>query len=325
MYNPFPVSGEIINWFEGHYNPSSVKYMNNETFEYWQRALFQRACSVFDLTLPEEWKGTVRDFFQWVLFSRGFLMVTELPQYGKIFQPCTKGADRNIYYQPKTVLIMNPYMEDLNKQEFIIGENCELVKLTPDFRGIFDIISYYAEQLANIQGSCNMAQINSKIAAIIGAKTKGAGEALKKAIDLLQQGNPAVIYDQRIANSQDDKDIPFQFLDLSHISAQAIDGVEKLLMDMQTTLNNFDTEVGIPTLPFQKKERMVTSEAESKVVDSTSRSIVWLKCLEESFEKVNSMYGMDLKVELRFDPDDMMDASQEQAQTDNPAKEGGKR
>lgn len=322
MYNPFPVKGEIINWFEGHYNPSSVKYMNNQTFEYWQRALFQRACSVMEFDLPEEWKGKTKDFFLWVLFTRGYMMVTDLTEYGKIFQPCTLGPGRDIYYQPTNVLIMNPYMEDLNKQEFKIGETCELLKLTPDYMGIWDIICYYSEQMSNIQSDINMASINAKSAAIIGAKTKGAGEALKKAYDKFQLGDPAVIYDQRIANSQDDKDIPFQFLDLSHISGQAIDGLEKLLMDMQTTLNNFDNAIGIPTVPYQKKERMVTSEADSKIIDSTSRSIVWLNCLKESMEIINDHYDLDLSVKLRFDPDTMAAASEQEAKTDNTSKEG---
>ena len=316
-----------MNFIEGHINPSSKKYLNNEAFRYWFRALFERACSVMKFSLPDEWSGSVKDFFYYSLFLKGWLMVTELPEYGKVFQPANFGAGRNIYYQPTSVLLTNPYFEDteLQDKEFEIGKDCEILKLTPNYEGIFPIISYYAEELAFVKSDIDMATVNAKLAYILGAKTKAAGEAIKKIIDKINMGDIAAVYDQRLTNSPDDKDIPLQFLDLSNIAFKSVDSIEKLLMDMQTTLNNFDTEIGIPTLPFQKKERMVTSEAESKIVDSTSRSVVWLNTLKDSMKAVNSHYGLSLDVELRFDPDTMLAEQEAQAASDNAGKEGDKR
>lgn len=316
-----------MNFIEGHINPSSKKYLNNEAFRYWFRALFERACSVMKFSLPDEWSGSVKDFFYYSLFLKGWLMVTDLPEYGKVFQPANFGAGRNIYYQPTSVLLTNPYFKEtsLQDKEFKIGMDCEILKLTPNYEGIFPIISYYAEELAFVKSDIDMATVNAKLAYILGAKTKAAGEAIKKIIDKINMGDIAAVYDQRLTNSPDDKDIPLQFLDLSNIAFKSVDSIEKLLMDMQTTLNNFDTEIGIPTLPFQKKERMVTSEAESKIVDSTSRSVVWLNTLKDSMKAVNSHYDLSLDVELRFDPDTMLAEQQAQAESDNAGKEGDKR
>ena len=76
------------------------------------------------------------------------------------------------------------------------------------------------------------------------------------------------------------------------------------LQDFQTILNNFDCEIGIPTIPYQKKERLVTSEADSRIIDSTSRSIVWKNTLDECFKLVNKHFNLDLACELRFyDPE----------------------
>ena len=67
-----------------------------------------------------------------------------------------------------------------------------------------------------------------------------------------------------------------------------------LLRDWQTLLNAFDTEVGIPTLPYQKKERMVEDEANSRVIDSITRSTVWLNTLSESIKDINAMFGTNI-------------------------------
>ena len=41
-----------INLGNGSYCPSMVKAYNNKTFDYWFRALYERAASVFDFDLP---------------------------------------------------------------------------------------------------------------------------------------------------------------------------------------------------------------------------------------------------------------------------------
>ncbi len=330
MFTPTPnylLDYSDMNWIEGHYNPSSKKYLNNDTYNYWFRALFERACSTMEFTLPEDWRGSVKDFFYYALFMKGFLMVTDLPEYGKIFQPVNFGAGRDIFYQPTSVIMTNPYFENtkLQDREFTIHKDCELIKLTPTYEGIFPIISYYAEELSFLKSDVDMATVNAKLAFILGAKTKGAGEAIKKIIDKINMGDIAAVYDQRLTNSPDDKDIPLQFLDLSNIAFKSVDSIEKLLQDVATTMNAFDTEIGIPTMPYQKKERMVVSEAESKVADATSRSIVWYNTLKDSIDIVNKKYDMDISVKLRFDPDDMRAQAEAQAQADNTTKEGSDR
>ena len=76
------------------------------------------------------------------------------------------------------------------------------------------------------------------------------------------------------------------------------------MKDFQTILNNFDCEVGIPTIPYEKKERMVTSEAESRQIDATARSIIWFDELTRTMEICNDFLGFTgedkLTVKLRY-------------------------
>lgn len=292
-----PLNYESLNIREGSYSPSMVKSYNNKTFAFWERALFQRACSVLDFKLPSEWDGSVRDFFYYCLFKFGFLAISENDKLGKFFQPCTLEG-YNFYYQPTTAHVSNPLYEAHLK----IGEDCELLKLTPDYMGIWDIIYYYAEKLSVLDNAINMSLINNKYAFIWGARNKAAGEALKKALDKINKGEPAIIYDMKLLNDPTDKAEPWQVLDRGNLKDSYL--TTEQLQDFQTIMNNFDNEVGIPTIPYQKKERMVTSEAESKIIDATSRSLVWFNTLKSSIDRINEHYpDINIDVELRFNPE----------------------
>ena len=58
-----PLNYDKINIAAGRFSPSSVKSYNNRTFWFWARSLFQRAASVIEFDVPEEWEGKVKDFF----------------------------------------------------------------------------------------------------------------------------------------------------------------------------------------------------------------------------------------------------------------------
>lgn len=291
-----PLNYEQINISAGSVSPSTIKAYNNQTYEFWERSLFQRACSVMEFKLPESWQGNVRDFFYYCLFKFGYVAVFETDSLGKVFQPCNLSGI-NFYYQPLYALISNPLYQD----KLTIGENCELIKLTPDYRGIWDIISYYAEKLSTLDNAINMSLINNKFAFMIAAKNKTAGAAIKKMLDKINEGEPAVIWDSKLLNDPTDKSEPWQLFERHDLKSSYL--TTDQLMDFQTILNNFDTEIGIPVLPYQKKERMVTSEAESKIIDATSRSLVWFNTLKSSIKAVNNHYDLEIEVSLRFNPE----------------------
>lgn len=298
--NYVPLNYNQINVAQGLYSPSMVKSINNKTYAFWQRSLFQRACSVLQFEVPDNWTGEIKDFLYYCLFKYGYVAVSYMSEYGQYFQPC--GLDGyNFYYQPTTAVISNPALDKTLNLE--IHKECELIKLTPDYRGIWDIIDYYAEKLSVLDNAINMSLINNKFAFFMGARNKAAGEAIKKMLDKVNKGEPAVVYDMKLLNDPTDKAEPWQFLERNNLKASYL--TTDQLMDFQTLLNNFDTEIGIPALPYQKKERMVTSEAESKIIDATSRSIVWFDTITNSIENVKKLYpGIKLSVSLRYDPEE---------------------
>lgn len=299
--NYLPLNYEQINILDSTYLPKSIKVHNTQTFKFWQRAFFQRACSTLMIKMPKIWQPN-KDLLYYCLFAIGFVGCGELPELGKWFNPGTFYGF-NFYYRPTHFILTNPYYKKADGIRLEIGKECEIIKLTPDYRGIWDIISYYAEKMATIDVAINTAIINSKHAFIVGGKNKAANEVLKALFDRINRGEPAAFFDKKLANDGTNDDEPWQFLKLQDVKSNYI--VTDLLRDFQTLINDFDTEIGIPTLPYEKKERLVTEEATSKVIDATSRSIVWYDTLKDSFERANEFLGFTgddkLAVQLRYD------------------------
>lgn len=299
------------NLFDGAIKPSCVKN-DSVAYAFWCRALYQRLCSIIEFELPEEWERA-SDFFEAILYGRGFLTVFDHEKHGKIFQPCTtNGFD--IYYQPTEVLVANPYVRITRSLK--IGEDCELIKLTPDFSGVVDIIAYYAEKLATLDGALNMNIINSKLAYVFGAKNKAAAQAVYKIFDLINNGQPTIVYDKSITEGLGGEE-PFEFLDRSQLAGSYI--VNDMLQSHKTILDEFDAEIGIPTLgSAEKKERMITAEAESKNADTSARASLWKESLDRSIKVVNDHFG--LKIRAKFVYLEKMEEDQE-----DPDKDIGRR
>ena len=308
-----PLNYDQINNIEGHLQPSMLKYCNSVTYAYWQRSLFQRAISTIDFKgLPETWEASVRDFFYWCIFSYGYVGVFDIPEFGLSFQPgAFYGFD--FYYQPTEFIVANP---KLNRR-FKIHEETEIIKLTPDYRGIWDIISYYAMLLSALDSGINMSIVNNKFAWLLGAKNKPAAEALKKAIDKVNSGEMAVILDNSILQQDpQSKEDPWSFLERSNLKQSYL--TTDQLMDRQTLLSAFDAEIGIKSLPYNKKERLVTAEAESRDQDSTARLDVWKATLDSSLKLVNNMFGINITAELAYEKEEMNNARIE----DNTDRDG---
>lgn len=295
MYRPYEY--DKLNLAVGSYTPNSIHTCDNEAYCFWQRALFQRIQSVFKIkNIPDNWKGNVEDFLEYLLIAFGYVVVSKHDKYGVYFSAGALSGF-NLYYQPTKAVLNNPVSE-LTGKNLVIGKDCELLKFTPDYRGLMDIIDYYAEKLALIDTSINTSLINSKFPFYLFADTKAAAEAIKKMIDNANAGNTTVVANDAIKVQKPDGQDLIKQLKLFSASDYITD---KLLADHSTLLNNFDAEVGIPSVPFEKKERLVTAEANSRKLDATARARVWLDTLKSSCEIINKKYGLNLEPVLTID------------------------
>lgn len=301
----YPLNYDQINLIEGTYTPSPIKNRNNASFDFWVRALFERAQSSIEFELPDFWQGDMTDFWYYCLFKFGYLCISDLTNIdrpdakaiGMCFNPCGL-TGRNFYYGPTTAILSNHLLN--NSLELTIGQQCSIIKLTPSYMGIWDIIEFYADKLSNLDNAINMSIINNKFAYILAGKTKGAVAALKKMMDKINQGIPAVFLDHRVMNDRETKDTPFQFLQRDNLKQSYL--TTDQLHDLHTILNDFDAEIGIPSAPNDKKERETEYESKSKIADGLSRLLTWKRCLNSSFAATKKLYpDLDISFTLRWE------------------------
>lgn len=295
-----PFNYNQINLAINSYQPNTLKKCDNDRFHFWQRALFQRVQSLIAIDgLPETWKGRNKNFLYYCLIAFGFVAVSDKSgknsygKYGKYFS-ASHISGVSFYYQPTKLVLNNPVLSGL---ELEIGKDCELLQLTPDYHGIMDIIDYFAEQLALVDTALNTSYVNTKIPFILGGKTKAVVQAIKKILDNVNEGETATFFDTRIRDDENTQDTPFQQVKLFTASDYISD---KLQENHNSILNMFDNEIGIPSVPYEKKERLVSSEIDTKLVDSTARCRVWLDCLKNSCEIINKHYGLNLSAKLTY-------------------------
>lgn len=304
MFSWLPLNYEKLNLGTATYTPNTI-YYKSRSYAYWCRSLFERIKSVIDIDgLPESITGDhgAVDLLYYVMILNGFVAFTDkIENYGLIFQPCTISG-YNVYYAPTDILISNPAIKKL-PNELKIGRDCELLKLTADFHGLNDIIIRYAEKLSNIDNAIDQAINNSKLAYVGYGKNKAGVEALKLIMDKIQSGEPTVYMKDKplpdIKQGTENTEPPVNFLPVIDVQKNYI--LTDLIADQQSILRCFDTEIGIPSVPYQKKERMVADEANSQRIDSQARANEWIECLNSSAELVNKLYGTNISAKLHFD------------------------
>ena len=286
-----PKSYEFENLYNSMRSPSTVHCRNTALVEFYTRYLLQKVISVFEFSgLPETWAD---NYFKYVLFGEGVIAVINTDRYGVICQNCGLSG-YNVFYQPTTVIVANPLLPGL--REFTVGENCQIIKLQPNYSGVMDLVTTYADLMALALETTGANLLNSKLSYVFFADNKTAAESFKKLYDKLASGEPMAVIDKNLL--KEDGSVAWQMF-TQNVGANYVTG--ELLNDMKTIEDQFNTIVGIPNANTQKRERMITDEVNRNNVDTQSRVNLWLETMQKDIDKVNAMFGLNIAVKYRFD------------------------
>lgn len=276
--------------------PSTYWNLKSQQYQFWFRSLLQKIDSCLEFkNLPKDWS---QDFFLLCLWARGYVAVFESERFGDketgiAFQPCTvSGYD--FYYQPTKAIVSNP----LYQKELTIHKDCEILKLTPDFNGVWDIIDHFSTQLAELTKGINVGLINAKMPVVVTADSMAESEKLKKVYDKVQAGESLVVWKED--SNHFDKEImprknPFEDAFLNDFNKTYIVG--ELLENMQTIMDQFYMEIGLPVSNSDKKAHMLNAEADMSNAQAQSRVSCWVNTLNESLELINTHFGTNMEVE----------------------------
>ena len=283
-----PALYDYYNLANASVNPSTVHAEGTYLNRFYERYLLQKAISVFKWEMPKEW---AKNYFLYVLYCWGFISVVQTDRFGVIPQACSlRGYD--IFYQPTNAVISNPLLQGILEPE--IGTQCTLFRLMPDYGGIMDIVSFYANQMALAAQSVGTNLLNTKLAYVFGAKNKAQAESFKKMFDQVSTGEPAVFIDK---NLMDENGKPAWFTFSQNLKENYI--VPELLEDLRKIENDFATKIGIPNANTEKKERLIVDEVNSNNFETRAMCEVWLEELQASCKKANEMFGLSMSVDWR--------------------------
>lgn len=274
-----PIYYDHANMLVACNNPSSIHTQNTQLTAYFRRYLLQKAISVFEWKLPENWN---RDFFLYVLYCWGVVAVIKTDKFGVIPQGCGL-TGYNVQYQPTNAIITNPLLRGILSP--VIGKQCELIKLQPDFGGIMDMVNSTAEDMALASEALSMNLINSKLSYIFAASGKAVAESYKKMYDDIMKGKPAVFTDKDLFTEEGKPlwQAWTQDLRASFISPEIMDTMHEIEA-------RFDQQIGIPSANTDKKERLVVDEVNANNSDTYCKAALWLEELQQCCEKVNKMF-----------------------------------
>lgn len=290
--NKPPYCYDEINLISSGMYQQNIMCKDTMIYHYFRRKLFQRAQSVFKSTMPEHWAENYANACLWGI---GYYAVINTNKFGVIPQWCTIGG-YTVMYQPSYAIITNPAFN--RTYNLTIDKQCVLIRLQPDYGGIMDTVNFHANMLALAAESVHVNLFNCHLAFMFASDDKADASTLKAAFDSVARGEPAVfvaknkLYDSAGQKKWEkfDNDIGRTYIS------------DKLLADMRTIINMFDTELGIPNNATPKKERQIEKEIDANNIETYTKMDMFLQSLKKECEKARNMFGIELDYNWRFPP-----------------------
>lgn len=286
MNNPIDFRQQMdMNYF--NIQPSQVKGRANSAVQFNKRYLYNKLYSVYRFTLPKHW---AMNWFRFWLFQFGSIGVVYSKKYGWIDQPYSI-IHLDMEFNPKEILVYNTF---ITKEIYgLIGYNAGIIHLMDDYYGLDDLVTYYAELLAQVGRSVNVNLMNSNMSLLGKAKSKKQGEEIKNAYSRATIGEPLVVVNSEVFSEED-------FITLvPNIKNNYIAG--ELMETRRSIVNAFLTEIGIRNVSVQKKERLVSNETSENNDETRAIATVIYENISRDMEVINSISGLGLKVEMRYD------------------------
>lgn len=271
--------------------PHNVHESDNWLFQFYAKYLLQKTFALFKFTLPKEWQDYGESYFKYVLFLMGYIAIVRTPQFGVIPQYCTL-RDYGIFLQPLDIIVSNRYLQI---EASLDGNDAALIRMSPDYTGIGDIFGSMASLLANTHGAIPVNIANSKLAAVFGANTQNLANSFKAMYDDIQNGNSAIFVSKELFKADGELNVSFFNNNIKNTFI-----VPELLESLKTIEQWYFSFIGIPNTNTGKKERLNVDETNKNDISTQCLLDTWFDQINANFKTVNEKFGLDLKVEKRY-------------------------
>lgn len=290
-FNGMPVYYDYQNLYDSSFRPAGIHARNTGLSLFFDRYLFQKLFSVYDFTIPESWDP---DYFRYTLFVMGYSIVFNTDQFG-IVNNHGSLYGRNFYYRPTKAIVANPLLKNSSRQ-MDIGIDCSIIKLTPDYRGAYDVVSTFSDMMALTFESMGINLINTKLAYVFSSDNKAMAESFKQLYEEIASGNPAAFADKNLFDAAGNP----RWVQFNQNLKQTFLGNDFTTF-MTSIESMFLSFIGIENVNFEKRERLTNDEVNANNENTHAISRVWLNSLQESMKKTNDLFGLNLSVKLSAD------------------------
>ena len=229
--------------------PTKVDAQNAQRTFFYRKQLLNILKGLFRITCPDEWS---KDYMLDLLLLNGVFSMQDTSM-GVVPLRC-QPFGVNVFERPTDVNIANPVLGTFTKK---INVDCVLIYLYDDryFRSFNELLDIYSAKLALCDSSIDVNLINSKVAYIIDCADKKQADEAKLIYDKLSRGEPAVFYTDSAMLNGDKK------LTLSKTDVKNSYVADLIQNEKRSIMNEFLTAIGVNNVATEKKERLVTDEA----------------------------------------------------------------
>lgn len=275
-YNPVGY-GDLIREFYRE-SPKDVDGVFNASSVFYNRELLRLIFSAYEFTgVPAEWDY---DYMLTHIFVDGMFAITDT-EVGVIPLRCgVTGV--NYWDHPTEVQIAVPVLGSMRRK---IGEECALVKLQYDYKGIMELVQRYATNLAMCDSSIAVNLMNTKAVIIGQAEDAKQAQTLKKMYDEISAGKPFVV--TRNGMVKIGESVIFNPVKQAFVA----DDVQLL---KRKIMNEFLTRIGIGNANTEKRERLISDEVNANNEESEVAKNHWVKTVNEGLKEANRLYGLSL-------------------------------
>ena len=197
------------------------------------------------------------------------------------------GGEPNVYYMPTIYTISNP-AQNLSKN-LTIDKDCIVVSNDSLYIGLLPLYHKYAYHMAENELSMLVTDINLRIISLISASDDRTIESARKMLAEIESGKIGIISDSAFLEG----------VKVQSYSGNSGKGVLTDLIEYEQYLKaSWYNEIGLDSNYNMKRETITATESQMNSDALLPLIDDMLHCRELGLEKVNAMFGTDIRVSL---------------------------
>ena len=272
---------------------------NQQTYEMYYDRLENYALSMFEWTgLPE----TINErFLEYKLLYEGKVVFFNDPRLGFLALPVQITGAFNVYQEPTQYQAFSTNYSSLDGDKPTLTiDNSVIMWNNYNRKPIIPILEQYARRLTRVERTIDVNLAGQKTPVLILAE-ESQRLSLQKAYEKYDGFSPFIFGNKKGFDKE-----AFQVL-----GTEAPFVADKLMLYKHDLWNEAMTFFGVGNANQDKKERLVEAEVSANDEQIEGSRFIMLKARQEACEKINSMFGLNVSVDFKFNK------LAEQEETDN--------